>query len=154
LLEAEVAPHADWAIWHVLIAPSLALHSLEATAIGDDTWQVRLVVQNTGWLPTNITQKALDRKAVKPLVAEIALSEAATASGAEIIGTEWRKELGQLKGRVGTNSMLGGFGAWADGTVDRAKAEWVVRAAPGTEVFVEARHDRAGVVRAALTLGD
>src|SRR5687768_1630365 len=91
LLEAEVAPHADWAIWHVLIAPSLGLHSLEATALGEDTWQVRLVVQNTGWLPTNVTAKATERKIVKPLVAEITVPD-----GAELVGTEHRKELGQL----------------------------------------------------------
>jgi hypothetical protein len=150
LLEAEVAPHADWAIWHVLVAPSLALHSVTAEPIGEagDTWLVRLVVHNTGWLPTNVTQKAIERKAVKPLVAELAAQE-----GVELVGTNHRQELGQLAGRVGKNSMFGGFGAATDGTADRAKAEWVVRAAAGTEVQVEARHDRAGVVRASVTLG-
>jgi murein tripeptide amidase MpaA len=151
LLEAEVAPHADWAIWHVLIAPSLAVRSLEATPVGDggDLWQVRLVVQNTGWLPTNVTAKALERKAVKPLVAELALPD-----GAELVGTNRRQELGQLTGRVGKNSMLGGFGAATDSTVDQAKADWIVRAPAGAEVAVEARHDRAGVVRAAIRLGE
>jgi hypothetical protein len=150
LLEAEVAPHADWAIWHVLVAPSLALHSVTAEAIGDagDTWLVRLVVHNTGWLPTNVTQKAVERKAVKPLVAELLADD-----GVELVGTDRRHELGQLPGRVGKNSMLGGFGAATDGTAERAKAEWVVRAPAGTDVRVEARHDRAGVVRASVVLG-
>lgn len=147
LLEAEVAPHADWAIWHVLISPSLALHSLEATPVGDagDTWQVRFVVQNTGWLPTNVTEKAVERKVVKPLEALVL--------DVDILGTDRRLELGQLAGRAGKNSMLGGFGASADATSDRAKAEWIVRAPAGTEVRVEARHERAGVVRASVTLG-
>jgi hypothetical protein len=43
--------------------------------------------------------------------------------------------------------MLGGFGAAGDSTQDRAKAEWIVRAPAGTEVAVEVRHQRAGVVR-------
>ena len=30
-LEAEVAPHADWAIWHVLVSPALGLHSLTSS---------------------------------------------------------------------------------------------------------------------------
>jgi hypothetical protein len=48
--------------------------------------------------------------------------------------------------------MFGGFGAATDGTAERAKAEWVVRAPAGTEVRVEARHDRAGVVRSSVLL--
>ena len=44
--------------------------------------------------------------------------------------------------------------ASADGTSDRAKAEWIIRAPKGTVVAVEARHDRAGVVRASVVLGD
>jgi len=150
LLEAEVAPHADWAIWHVLIAPSLALHSLVAEPLGGDTWSVRLVVQNTGWLPTNVTAKAMERKAVKPLSCEVVVGD---GTGVELIGTNARQELGQLAGRVGKNSMLGGFGAATDGTVDLAKAEWIVRAPAGTPVTVEARHDRAGVVRSSVVLG-
>lgn len=148
LLEKEVAPHADWAIWHVLIAPELALHSAAAEALGDGTWRVRFVVQNRGYLPTNVTQKALDRKAVRPVEAEIELGE-----GAELVGNEPRKELGQLAGRVLKQSMLGGFGAAQDATADRAKAEWVVRAPAGTKVSLVARHARAGVVRTEVTLG-
>lgn len=154
LLEAEVAPHADWAIWHVLISPALRVQTLEATALGGaggagDTWLVRLVVANTGWLPTNVTARALERKGVKPLVVSLDLPE-----GAELVGTNLLQELGQLAGRVGKNSMLGGFGTSVDSTEDEAKAEWIVRAPAGTELSVEARHDRAGVARATITLGD
>ncbi len=153
LLEAEVAPHADWAIWHVLVAPELVVHSAEAVPVADDTWRVRLVVQNPSWLPTNVTQKALDRKIVRPVEAEIRLGDDAVAAGAEVVGNETRKELGQLTGRAGKNSMLAGFGPAADATTDRAKAEWVVRAPEGTVVTLEARHQRAGVVRTSVTLG-
>jgi murein tripeptide amidase MpaA len=153
LLEKEVAAHADWAIWHVLIAPRLSVHTAEATQVGDDTWRVRLVVENTSWLPTNVTQKAIERKMVRPVEAEIILPDAAVAAGAELVGTENKKELGQLTGRTGKHSMLGGFGAATDATSDRALADWVVRAPAGTVVSVEARHPRAGVVRADVTLG-
>ena len=146
LLEAEVTPHSDFAIHHVLISPLLRLREATATAIGDDTWQVRLVVENAGWLPTNVTQKAIERKAVRPVEAEITVPD-----GAELVG-EAKAEIGQLAGRVMKNSMLGGFGIAADSTADRAKADWVVRAPAGTVVHVEARHQRAGVVRADVTL--
>jgi hypothetical protein len=146
LLEAEVAPHADWAIWHVLISPLLRLRETDVERIGDDTWRVRLVVENTGWLPTNVTAKAMERKIVRPLEAEITVPD-----GAEVVGTDAKKELGQLGGRA-LKSNLSLFGGGHDPTNDRAKAEWVVRAPAGTVVHLEARHDRAGTVRTDVTL--
>ena len=146
--EAEVRPHADWAMWHVLISPLLAVRQLEATPAGDGAWKVRLVVENTGYLPTQVTQKALDRKAVRPVEVELALPD-----GCTLVAGDRRQELGQLEGRVERRSMLGLFSTANDGTGDRAKAEWVVQAAPGTELHVTARHQRAGVARASVILG-
>jgi hypothetical protein len=59
-------------------------------------------------------------------------------------------ELGQLDGRVHRRSLL--WWASDDATSDRAKAEWVVEAPAGSVVQVEARHQRAGLVRRELTL--
>ena len=146
LLEQEVAPHSDWAIWHVLISPLLRLRDTDVERVGADTWRVRLVVENTGWLPTNVTAKAMERKIVRPLEAEITLPD-----GAELVGTEHKRELGQLQGRALRNNMTL-FGGGHDGTTDRAKAEWVVHAPEGTVVQLEARHQRAGVVRTEVTL--
>ena len=147
LLEAEVAPHAEWAIWHILISPLLRLRTVETEPIGDDTWKIRLVVENAGWLPTNVTQKAIERKIVRPVEAEITVPD-----GATLVGTDAKKELGQLSGRIMKNNMSL-FGGGADNTTDRAKAEWVVRAPAGTVLRLEARHQRAGVVRTEVTLG-
>ena len=33
-LEAEIAPHSDWALWHLLISPRLEVKSLEVEPIG------------------------------------------------------------------------------------------------------------------------
>jgi hypothetical protein len=141
-LEAEIAPHTEWAIWHCLISPLLAVRSVEATAVGEGTYRIRLVVENTGWLATNVTEKAKDRKAVRPVEAELIAQE-----GTEVVGDR-KLELGQLGGRALKNAMVGAN----DPTFDRAKAEWVVRAPSGTVVRLEARHQRAGVVRAEITL--
>jgi murein tripeptide amidase MpaA len=145
-LEREIAPHADLAIWHLLISPRLEVRSAEVEDLGGDSWLVRLVVENSGWLPTSVSQKAVDRKAVRPLEAEITLPE-----NGRVIGGEKKVELGQLDGRVHRRSLL--WWASNDATSDRAKAEWVVEAPPGSVVRVEARHQRAGTVRRELTLG-
>src|SRR5205085_11178417 len=146
LLAAEIEPHADWAIWHLLISPLLRLRSTEVEALGDGAWRVRVVVENTGWLPTNVTEKALERKAVRPIEARLTAPD-----GVSVVGDD-KVELGQLGGRVGKHSMLGGFGGTTDPTVDRAKAEWIVRARAGATVDVEVWSQRAGVVRATVEL--
>jgi hypothetical protein len=102
-------------------------------------------VHNTGWLPTSVSDKAVERKAVRPLEAEIILPE-----GAQLHGGEKKVELGQLDGRVHRRSLL--WWASDDATSDRAKAEWVVEAPAGSMVQVEARHQRAGIVRRELML--
>lgn len=142
-LEAEVKPHADWLVWHALISPRLELFSLDAQPLGGETYRVRLVVHNTGWLPSYVTKKALERKICRGVVAEIALPEGATlATGLA------RLEGPQLEGRAYKSP-----GGGADPTDDRAKFEWIVRARAGTELHVAAKHDRAGTVRASIHLG-
>jgi murein tripeptide amidase MpaA len=144
-LEREIAPHTEFAIWQLLASPLLEIRSLDAEELGADRWLVRLVVENAGWLPTNVSEKAVERKVVRPLEAEITLPE-----GGRVIGGEQKVELGQLQGRVHRRSLL--WWASDDATSDRAKAEWVIEAPAGSTVSVEARHQRAGTVRRDLTL--
>jgi murein tripeptide amidase MpaA len=144
-LEREIAPHSELAIWHLLVSPLLELRSLEVEPLGQDRWLVRLVVENTGWLPTSVSEKAVERKAVRPLEAEITLPD-----GGKVIGGERKVELGQLDGWVHRRSLL--WWATNDATSDRARVEWVVEAPAGSSVTVEARHQRAGTARSEVTL--
>jgi Zinc carboxypeptidase len=144
-LEPEVAPHSEWALFHALISPLLEARSLDVERLGETSFLVRLVVQNTGWLPTNVTAKALERKAVRPLEVEVGLPD-----GARLVGGDMKTELDQLKGRVEKRSTTG----WAndESSSERAKLEWVIEAPAGTEITIEARHQRAGTVRRRVTL--
>jgi murein tripeptide amidase MpaA len=139
-LEKEVALFPDWLVWHLLISPKLAVYAATVEPLGDALYKVRLVVQNTGWLPTYITKKALEKKLVRGVIAEIELPDGATLQ----LGKP-REELGQLEGRAYKPSAAN---VWnADPTDDRAKVEWVVHAPQGGTVRLTARHERAGVVR-------
>lgn len=142
LLEAEVAPHTDLAIWQALVAPSLRLRESLLEPAGEGAWRVRVVVENTGWLPTQVTQMALDRRAVLPLRAEIDLPD-----GAVLVTGSAKLDLGQLAGRALKDSAIGMFAFGSDDTSDRTVAEWIVAAPDGTELPVTVRHDRAGIVR-------
>ncbi|MCA1604820.1 MAG: carboxypeptidase, partial [Acidobacteria bacterium] len=154
LLEAEVAPQSEFAIHLLLISPRLTLHSLEARSLGAGTWRVRLVVQNAGWLPTNVTERAAERNLVRPVEARISLRPEDESDGAEVVGSTL-VELGQLTGRVLKNSMFqSSMMRGGDFTGDRAKADWIVRAPIGTVVSLETSHPRAGVLRHAVTLDE
>ena len=142
-LEKEIALFPEWLVWQALIAPRLELYEASAKSLGDGAYRVRVVVHNTGWLPTYGTKKAVEKKVVRGVICEIEVPEGATLETGKP-----REELGQLEGRAYKHAS----GA-SDPTEDRVKVEWVVRAPEGGVVKLVARHDRAGVVRAEVALG-
>jgi murein tripeptide amidase MpaA len=144
-LEQEVAPHSDWALFHLLISPLLEVRSLDVEQLGETSFLVRLALQNSGWLPTNVTQKAVDRQTVREVEVELELPE-----GARLVGGEMKADAGQLKGRVDKRSTTWWMND--ESTSDLAKLEWVIEAPAGTEIGIEARHQRAGTVRRRVTL--
>ncbi|HEV8340231.1 MAG TPA: M14 family metallopeptidase [bacterium] len=146
-LEREIAPFPQWLLWHLLISPRLELHEATRTALGEDAYRIRLVLQNSGWLPTYVTKKALENKVVRGVICEIELPEGATLETGKP-----REELGQLEGRAYKPAFPMRFPRVGDSTEDRLKVEWVVQAPRGGVVRLIARHVRAGVVRASVEL--
>ncbi len=144
-LEKEIARFPNWVIWHLLISPRLEIYEASVSKLGNDTYRIRLVVHNTGWLPTYVTEKALEKKLTRGCICEIELPAGATLEIGKL-----REELGQLEGRAYKPSAP--FRKQADPTKDRAKVEWVVRATQGGVVKLMVKCDRAGVVRKEVTL--
>jgi murein tripeptide amidase MpaA len=142
-LQRELAKFPRWLVWHCLISPRLEILEANAKSLGEGTYRIRLVVQNTGWLPTYVTKKALEKK-LRGVVCEIELP-----SGAVLETGKSREEIGHLEGRAYKSSACVSD---YDPTVDRGKVEWTVRAPASGIVRLIARHDRAGWVRAELTL--
>lgn len=148
-LEAEVAPHSQWELFCALTSPLLRLRSREVESLGGRSWRVGVIVENAGWLPTNVTERAVERKLVDGVEATIALP-----TGARLVSGHARIDLGQLEGRAHATTMTAGFGmVRPEPTTDRGVAEWVIEADRGAAVDVEVRHARAGVVRVSLDLG-
>ncbi len=143
-LEKEIARFPDWLVWHLLISPRLEIYEASAQCLGDGIYRVLLVVHNTGWLPTYVTQQALEKKLVRGCICEIELPEGAIQTGKP------REDLGQLEGRAYKQSAP--IRRQGDPTQDRAKVEWVVSAPRGSKVKLLARHERAGVVRSEVKL--
>lgn len=145
-LPREVARFPRWVVWNALISPKLELVHAAAQAVDQGTFKVTLVVQNAGWLPTYVSRRALERKVVRGLVAEVTLPP-----GASLVQGKAREEHGQLEGRAYKHT---GVSFWPEQNVtdDRLKLEWVVRGKAGDSVEIVARHERAGVVRASVAL--
>ncbi len=123
--------------------PRLAVHTLEVTPLDNETWHVNLVLENTGFFPT-CTSAMGKKRGARPVRVEVELPE-----GAQILQGARRPELGHLEGR---SNKLAVFSFFGNGTDNRARAEWVVRAplrpgsgqAQGTLLKLAVRSDRAG----------
>lgn len=148
LREKEVARFPAWMTTLALSLPRLELLRTEVRALGPDTWRVRMAVQNAGWLPSYVSRRALQRKTVRGTVFEIHLPSAA---GVELLGGKERIEGPHLEGHAPKVSQQA-FLPHRELTADRAVAEWVLRAPAGTRLALSARADRAGAVRAEVTL--
>jgi len=145
-LERELKRFPEWLIWQALISPKLELVHAGAEDIGGGNRKITLVVQNTGWLPSYVSKRALERKVVRGVIAEIALPE-----GAKLVQGKARIDAGQVEGKAYKHT---GVSFWPDYLVtdDRVKVEWVIIGKAGDIVNLVARHERAGTVRAAITL--
>lgn len=146
-LEAEVAPQSDWAIWLALASPRLA-HRETRIEPYQGAFRVRIAVQNTGFLPTNVTEHAKKKRLVEGVKGHLLRAgDERTRAGQSpptwLVSGTIEQDLGQLAGWDHISSS--GFGWQAGGTDDVGVFEWVV--AEAGEYAFEAWHDRAGRVR-------
>ncbi len=98
-LERELERFPKWLLWQALISPKLELVHAGSSAAGGGHYNVTLVVQNTGWLPSYVSKRALERKAVRGLVAEIALP-----AGADLVQGKRRIEVGPARRAARTST--------------------------------------------------
>jgi hypothetical protein len=113
-------------------------------AQGDGVFHVAALVENGGFLPTYTSKKALERKDVRPIEAELELPE-----NVSIVSGERRQELGQLEGR--SNKLWKWF-MHGSPTDNLCKVEWVLKGSHGSTVNLTVRSQRAGTVRRTITL--
>jgi len=149
LREREAARFPAWMTQIALSLPRLELLRTEVRALGPDTWRVRLAVANSGYLPAYVSKRALARKTVRGVMFEIHLPEG--NPNISLVSGKQRMEGPQLEGH-GPKNALQAFLPNREITGDRAVGEWVVRAPKGSHIALSARAERAGVVRAEVSL--
>ncbi len=136
-LEAELVKNFRFAIEHAMASPLLAIGRTEVKALGGSVYEVTVQVCNTGFLPTQVTEMAVQQKRVTGV--DVTLDGPAKViahRGADL--RNGRYNLGEIPG-------------WSN-----ASEKWVtfvVRGKVGDTLSVTARHDRAGVARTTIVLG-
>ena len=141
-LEKEVSVFPDWLIWQALISPKLDFRDIKVEKVSQDSFSLKVVVENTGWLPTYVTKKALQKKSVRGVIAEISLPP-----GASLLSGKLRQEFGQLEGRAYKSASNPD-----DSTTDRIMIEWLIKALSGNSLSIKICHDRAGCLEQDLIL--
>jgi murein tripeptide amidase MpaA len=144
LLEREIAKFPDWLIYNAMTSPKLELVEVKKEKVDADTHRITLAVQNTGYLPSYVSKRALARKQSRGVVAEITL-----AAGQELVAGKAREMLGELEGRAYKHTLMS---FWTDTapTADRVVATWLVKGSG--EVKLTAAHEKAGVVRVGVVV--
>ena len=146
LREREAARFPGWLMQLALSLPKLEVLRTEVRSLGPDTWRVRFAVCNAGYLPSYVSKRALERKAVRGVVFHLHLTE-----GVSLVSGKERIEGQHLEGHAPKTSQQAFLPA-REVTGDRAVVEWVVRAPVGTRLALSATADRAGSVHTDITL--
>ncbi|MGI6344550.1 MAG: M14 family metallopeptidase [Bacillota bacterium] len=127
LLEKEIHGSAIYTVKHAAASPLLKIEDVKVEALGDGLHRIQLVVVNTGFLATNLTQMAIQINAAKPVEARLQPGE-----GVSLLGGKRKIELGHIPG------------------FSKKKAEWVVQGRGQVELTVWS--EKGGTVRQQLTL--
>jgi hypothetical protein len=146
LLEKEIAMKVPWFVYIANSAPLLRLVDARATALGGGLYRIDAAVENEGYLPTNVTQRAIKAELAKPVRARLKPKNAEVADGSAV------QALGDIPG---TRALRGGSGGFGGGrpAANRREVSWVVKAkTPDAAVEVEIWSEKAGTERRTIAL--
>jgi murein tripeptide amidase MpaA len=122
------------------VLPRVAIRSLAALKVGDGLYRVEAVVANDGYLPTFITQQALNLKADKPPTATLSFE-------GEVVAGSAHEAIGHLEGVSSFDTH------YAYDAITTASSQplqkrliWIVRAKAGTMATLTLRSDKIGVI--------
>jgi murein tripeptide amidase MpaA len=146
-LEEMARANCRFTLRHAAAAPRLHIRDLRAEPLGAGAYRVSAVVENVGFLATNLSDQALKMRAAPPVTAQLGGPE-----GMRIVQGVVAVELGHLAGRASRPRAYSRFYDWPDSA--RA-VSWTVQLPAGAagELELVAGCPRAGTARATLSLG-
>lgn len=129
---------------HASLLPMIKITNVNALKVAPEVFKVEATVENFGFLPTNISEQAIQVNAVKPVIVYLELSGDVSL----LLGREW-VEVGHLKGRF---DKLPELPTPALDEGNKKKVEWIVKATTPTKVKVVAYSEKGGKDEKELTL--
>ncbi len=137
LLEEECALQMPWILWLAGQSPLLEMTEPKVTLLGDNQFRVEVKVTNTGYLPTNLTERGMDASVVNPVIATIELE------GCELVEGSHRINLGHL---------AGSYSATEEDRSTTMTADWIVRKnSAGARIRITASSEKGGTVSTEIT---
>lgn len=144
--EAEWKKNCLFELKHAEMLPQLRIAELRAAPLGGGLYRVSCLVENTGYLPTYVTRKAVQNRLAKTVKARIELANA------EILAGEATTDIGHLAGN-GPVAEPGLAGPAADSRGNRKSIQWLVRVqGAAASATVTAISEKAGRVSQSIAL--
>ena len=129
---------------HAMTTPRIEIQSLTVEQVTEDLFKMSAIIANDGFLPTHLTQRALQHETAEPIQVTLA------GSDIEIVIGKGEEDIGHLAGRdERTATWSPWLRQWSD---TKKKLEWLIRAPSGTEVSVTASAPKAGTRSMEVTL--
>ena len=139
MLEKVCRDNALFNLRHAAASPRVRIDDVVMESLGADLYKVRAVVSNHGYLPTNLSDVALDKEIAKPVQVTLA------AQGGEVLMNPASVAVGHLAGR---NERFAPWSPWGQQwTASARSVEWLVRLPAGTAVEVTASSEKGGTDR-------
>jgi len=132
LMELTCEKMSRFLVAHAQASPRLQADFHAAECLGDRVYRIAVAVRNEGYLPTNVTQQAVNMQQAPPVEARIQLG-----AGDELLAGDEVEEIGHLSGYGG-----------------RRKVEWVVKFRGEVGGTVEIVGQKAGTVRLDLAVAE
>lgn len=137
-LQDECERNHAFSLKHAAALPEIMIEKLEIRAEEDQIYTITLDLANRGWLPTNVTTKALQLKMVKDITAMI-------SGDFEIITGKDKEKLGQLDGFMFAREGWYTFGRAGYQRNMRKRVVWTVRKTKeNADLVIQVQSDRAG----------
>jgi murein tripeptide amidase MpaA len=146
--EAEWKKNCLFELKHAETLPLLRIAGVKVVPLGDRLFRVLATVENEGYLPTNVTQKAIDHRLAKTVKARLELEDGEILSGGTTV------DLGHIAGNdPAVSSSPFTRGGAAAGAANQRVAQWLVRVKGKTaNAVVKAVSEKAGTASTAVTL--
>ncbi|MDH5715457.1 MAG: M14 family metallopeptidase, partial [Candidatus Aminicenantes bacterium] len=145
--EAEWKKNCLFELKHAEMLPYLKIAKVETASLGDKLIRVTATVENEGFLPTNVTEKALQNKLAKPLVVKLELEEA------ELLCGDAKTEIGHIKGNSPPAATMFGLPGGAAPQNEKT-VQWLVRVkGSGASAKITVISQKAGTASTQVSLG-